>query len=49
MAHRFVKQRLIDRSREYFIRQVQRADLPIVQIDNIYAWHGYFLALRTTT
>src|ERR1700689_2474166 len=41
MANRFVQQRFIYRSCKNCIRQLQAADLVIVEIENIDAWHGY--------
>src|SRR5205085_7020291 len=50
VAHCFVKQMLIHGRGENFIGEIQRADHFIIEIDNIYAWHGgYLFALRTTT
>src|SRR5580658_10981087 len=49
MPHRFIQQRFIYRRAEHRVGQIQRADFLVAQIDDIYARHGYLLALRTTT
>ena len=49
MPHRFVKQSLIHRRAKHGIGQLNRADDFVIQIDNVYAGHGYLLALRTIT
>src|SRR5712691_6455208 len=49
MPYRFIQQGFIYRRRENSIRKLNRANHLIVEIDNVYAGHGYLLALRTMT
>src|SRR5690349_23800944 len=49
MANGLVQQRFVDRSGEYRVGQVQRADFFVAEIDDVYAGHDYCFALRTTT
>src|SRR5215831_7702488 len=40
LPDRFVQQRFVDFGAEDFVRQLERADLLIIQIKNINRWHG---------
>src|SRR5205085_10316885 len=49
MPDRFIEQRLIDRSGENRVGQVQSADFLVAEIDDVYARHGYCFDLRKMT
>src|SRR5579872_841682 len=49
MPDGFIQQILVHRRAENFVGEIDAADFLVVEIDDVYAGHGYFLALRTTT
>ena len=50
MPHGLIEQVFVDRRAKNFVRQFERADHRVIQIDNVYTRHAaYLFALLTST